>query len=257
MALLAIDGHVHLHDFDDPAPVIRRAVQSSVIRMVSVGMDRESNRRSLELAERFPYRVLPAVGYHPWSIRAEEVEATLEDMAKQLPRCVALGEVGLDYRVKVKKELQKEVFSRALELAREQDRPVIVHSRFSHQRCLSMVLEEGVRRAVFHWYSGPEDVLDRILDAGYYVSATPALALRTKHRSAMERAPLDRILVETDAPVRYQGRRAEPVHVWTTLKALAEIKNRSLEEITRRTTENALAFFGLGPLEETPPCDCP
>ncbi|MBC7358973.1 MAG: TatD family hydrolase [Desulfacinum sp.] len=257
MPIPVIDGHAHLHDFDDPEPVVRRAVESGVARIVSVGMDLESNRRSMALADRFPAVVLPAVGYHPWSVRADQVEETLAEIRRLLPRCVALGEVGLDYRVKVNKELQRQVFRRLLESAAQLDKPVIVHSRFSHQRCLSMVREAGVRRVVFHWYSGPLDVLEEILAAGYYVSATPALAMHTKHRPAMERAPLDRILVETDAPVAYQGRPAEPAHVWITLKALAALKELSVEETARRTTRNAEIFFGLRPRDEASSCDCP
>ena len=166
---------------------------------------------------------------------------------RHLPRAAALGEVGLDYKVKVKKSLQVRALADMLEAAAGLDKPVMFHSRFSQRRSLDMLVQAGVRRAVFHWYSGPLDLLDRILEAGYYVSATPALAYSPPHRAALARAPLDRILVETDAPVEYQGQASEPAHVLRTIRLLAGLRGLETDQAAALTTRNALDFLGRRP----------
>lgn len=240
-----IDGHAHLDEIEDAAGVVARARAAGVDRIVAVGMDRASNRRTLALAAEHGGVVLPAVGYHPWNIETEELEATLAHMDKHLARCVAVGEVGLDYKVKVKKALQWQAFAEALRLADNWRKPVIVHSRYSHRRCHKMVSAAGIEKAVFHWFSGPLDILDRIVADGYYVSCTPALATSPAHREAMRHAPLERILVETDCPVAYQGKVSEPAHVIETIRQLSLLKALSADEVVQMTTATARRFFDL------------
>ena len=108
-----------------------------------------------------------------------------------------------------------------------------------------MVKDAGLDKAVFHWYTGPIDILEEIIKAGYYISATPALAYSPPHQAAIEKAPLERILIETDAPVVYQGKSSEPADLLTTVKEITIIKGVSCEEIKRVTTENAERFFAL------------
>lgn len=247
-----IDAHVHLNEIDEPAAALARARAVGVERVIAVGLDLASNRQTLELAQQWPEMVLPALGYHPWSINAAGVETNLEFLAAHLSQAVAMGEVGLDYKAKVKKTLQREVFARVLALAREYDRPVIIHTRFSYQRALAMIKEAGINRAVFHWYSGPLEVLREILDAGYVISATPALAYSEPHQEAVRYAPLARILLETDAPVVYQGRRSEPADLRQTAVLVGQIKGLSLEEVQRLTTATTREFFQLPELAAAP-----
>jgi TatD DNase family protein len=240
-----IDGHAHLNEVNDVEGALDRAAAAGVARIVAVGMDIASNRRILEIAASYPGLVLPSMGFHPWSIPTESIEATLAFVKTHLAACTALGEVGLDYKAKVKKTVQWEVFARALELAVEFEKPVIVHARFSHQRCHRMVSEAKIKKAVFHWYSGPLDLLEKIIADGYFVSCTPALAYSTHHRSAIRHAPLARILIETDCPVEYQGKVSEPAHLIDTLTYLSRIKDLPIEEVARITTASTRTFFGI------------
>lgn len=240
-----IDTHAHLNETARPAEVIQRAQQAGIRKIVSIGMDLASNRTTLELARRFPEQVVPAIGYHPWSIVTEEIQANLEFIESHLQQCVALGEIGLDYRAKVKKKIQWQVYGDLLAMARQSGLPVIVHARFSHERCLRMAQEAGIEKVVFHWYTGSPEVLEQVLASGYWISATPALAYSPQHRSAIEKAPLDRILMETDAPVDYQDRPTEPADLLITLQELSRIKQLPPAEIDRITTANAQAFFGI------------
>jgi TatD DNase family protein len=112
-----------------------------------------------------------------------------------------------------------------------------------------MALEYKVKRALFHWYSGPVDILDQILSAGFYVSTSISVAYSPESRKAMTHAPLERILVETDSPVQYKDGEgsfmAEPKDVIRTWKALAQLKNINEQEVLDRINLNAKTFFGI------------
>ncbi len=240
-----IDGHVHLSDMEHPGRAVETAVKAGINRMITVAMNLDSCRKTLTLAERFPNHVFPAIGYHPWSITSDGMEDTLAFITENLHRCVALGEVGLDYKVKVKKKLQQQVFSKLLDNAVQIHKPVIIHSRFSHQRTYEMAAKAGVENAVFHWYSGPIEILDKIISSGFYVSATPALAYSSHHQAAMARAPVERILIETDAPVQYGDRLSEPADLHDTLFHLSRIRNMPEDQLAAILTKNTERFFGL------------
>ena len=242
---MLIDGHAHLSEIEAVEPVIKRAVSAGISHIVAVGMDISSNRKSIELADRFKGIVFPAIGYHPWYIKNDEIDDTLSFIESHLSNCVALGEVGLDYKIKIKKPLQQDFFKQVLMLAEKQDKPVIIHSRYSHERCHRMVSEAGIKKAVFHWYSGPLEILDRIIADGYYVSATPALAHSPYHQAAIEKAPIERILIETDCPVEYGGKTSEPANLLDTLKALSRLKEKPENLVADITAENTKMVFDL------------
>ena len=108
-----------------------------------------------------------------------------------------------------------------------------------------MVRDSGIEKAVFHWYTGSLEILEKIIGDGYYISATPALAYSPPHQAAMKAAPLERILVETDSPVEYQGKVSEPADLIMTLRELSNLKDMESEEVQRITTANAKRFFDI------------
>jgi TatD DNase family protein len=240
-----IDGHAHLNEIPDADGAVLRAKAAGIQAVIAVGMDVRSNLATLEIARRHPGVVYPAVGIHPWSIDSGRIEEEIAFVRENLPSCIALGEVGLDYGAKVKKKIQWSVFERLLALAAQMKKPAIIHSRYSYERTFAMAREAAVERAVFHWYSGPVEILKKILDAGYSVSATPALATSPQHRAAMELAPLDRILVETDAPVEYGGKASEPADLGLTIRELAGIKRKSTEEVAQVTEQNTRSLYAI------------
>jgi len=242
-----VDVHAHLEELDDPglSQALREARASGIRGIVAVGMDLDSNRRTLEIASENNGYVYPALGYHPWEIREEKVGEVLSFIRSHLEESVALGEIGLDYKVKVKKELQWRVFGDLLDLACEYDKPVIIHCRYSHQRAAEMTRERRVKRAVFHWYTGAIDLLEGILSAGYLISATPALKYSPPHQEAIRRTPIERILLETDTPVSYQGMESRPKDVQITLSEVARLKGLDPAVVAEQTTANASSFFEI------------
>ena len=249
-----VDSHAHLEELEDLPESLREAKAAGVCGIIAVGMDIESNRKVLQIAAANPQFVYPALGYHPWQIKKEEVGANLSFIQDHVEKGVALGEIGLDYKIKVKKELQWKVFERLLDIALESNKPVIIHCRYSHQRALESVKEKKIKHAVFHWYSGPVDLLEEILSMGYFISATPALVYSPPHQEAIKRAPLDRILLETDTPVSYQGREARPKDVHVSLAEVARLKRLEPYRVALQTMVNASQFFEISFHRNKIPC---
>jgi TatD DNase family protein len=240
-----IDVHAHLDQLEDIDYALQEAERAGVKGIIGVGVNKESNRRILEIAEVAPRFVYPALGYHPWEMKEEETEENVSFIREHVAGCVAFGEIGLDYKVKVKKDLQRVVLDELLSIAHQSEKPIILHCRYSHKRALEMVMEKGIKRAVFHWYSGPIDLLKEILGHGFFISATPALAYSPPHQEAVKKAPLERILLETDSPVSYQGKKAKPKDVRISLEEVARLKGLDLEAVAKQTTANACLLFGI------------
>jgi TatD DNase family protein len=250
-----IDTHAHLDEVEDLDRAIEEAKQVGLVAVIAVGQDYESNLKILDISEKHKHFVYPALGLHPWSLGnmdASKVNLTLQLIEDNIEKVVGIGEIGLDYDKRVvaaaDKERQKEAFKAVLELARRYDKPVSVHARYSWKDSFDLVKESGVRRAVFHWYTGFSSVLREIINEGYFISATPATEYHDEHRRAVRETPLEKLLLETDCPVTY-GRetkyQSRPSDVMRTLKAVAQLKGMSEQTIADQTTENALWFFDL------------
>ena len=246
-----VDSHVHLDGFPDPVFVRDECLKAGVDAVVCVGGDIESSRQALAASGMFPSFFYSAVGVHPSNVLSVDLVDAVEFVSENLEKCVALGEVGLDYaydfaRSKDVRALMRDYFERLLEIASDVGVPASVHSRSAYKDTLDIVMDSGVE-AVFHWYDGPVHTLRRLLDAGYYVSATPAVGYSKGARAVMLEAPLERILVETDSPVflRSLGRESSPVDVVGVVDALAELKDLDPVEVARVTTHNAESLFRI------------
>jgi len=241
--LKLIDTHAHLDEVPDLEGALKRAQDAGVQAIVGVGTNLASNEKILQLADRFPNFVLPAVGLHPWRLDGVDLEANARFIEKELSRCVALGEVGLDFAVKTPREKQEEVLKRLLSLAFRERKPVLLHARRAWGEAFQLLKSFPLERAVFHWYSGPLDVLQKVLEQGYFISATPAAAYSERHRAAIEAAPVSRLVLETDAPEVYRGVPSEPGDLRETLQSVSEVKGMEAEELARHTYRNAIDFF--------------
>ncbi|KYH41046.1 MAG: Mg-dependent DNase [Candidatus Bathyarchaeota archaeon B63] len=249
-----IDTHAHLEDVKDLAEAIRRAGEAGVKAIITMGSDSESNAWALSESSDYQtenVRIYPALGIHPWSIRESKIEKDVEFIERNIHKAVAVGEIGLDYwyrglsRNPQKKELQRTLFRRLLKIAKENGKPVSIHSRGAWMDCVEITAEMNVKKAVFHWFSGPEEALRKILENGYYISATPAAEYSKWQRAAIRSTPLENIILETDSPVSYRGEPAEPMHILRSLSAVAELKSESERRVAEKTTENARRIFGI------------
>ena len=245
------DTHAHLADLPDGT--VEKSKPAGLKGVIAVSANLATCGGTLRLQDLHPGFVHAALGVHPTEFFNEDLDATLELIRANQERCVAVGEIGLDYWHKLvrKDETQRarqaKFYIAQLAVARELDLPVSIHSRGAWRDCLVLASEHGPGCGVFHWYSGPLDVLDAVIDSGYYVSCTPALEGSPELRAAMERAPLERILVETDSPVwiKSLNRPSEPMDVQLTIDHLAELKGLPREDVRATTARNAEALFRL------------
>jgi TatD DNase family protein len=243
--LQLIDTHAHLDEIKDIDGALCRAKEAGVRAVIGLGSDFASNKRIMELSGRYPGYVFPALGLHPWRLETDDLEANFSLMEAELPRCLALGEVGLDFAVKTPKDRQAQVLRRLLEMAVREKKPVLLHARRAWAEALDLLKAYEVRRAVFHWYSGPASVLKEILARGYFISATPAAAYSEKHRQAIQMAPLNQLLLETDCPEVYQGVPSEPKDLLAVLASVSELYGKEKGQIAGQTFTNAQGFFKL------------
>jgi TatD DNase family protein len=249
-----IDTHAHLDEIEDIQQTIDNAKKAGLVAVIAVGCDIASNVKTMEIADGYPDFVYPALGYHPESIKESEIETNLDFIRENIDKAVAIGEIGLDYakwvRASSDKDLQKQVFKELLKIAKDNDKPVCIHSRYAWRDALDAVVESGVVKAVFHWYTGTSSVLRDIIAHSYYLSVTPAVEYHEEHRRAVREAPLDRLLLETDSPVVYaRGREGEfnasPADVLRSLKGAAALRGMSEAEIAEVTTQNARRLFQI------------
>jgi len=248
-----IDTHAHLDlpQFDrDRVRVIARARREG-IGIITVGIDLESSRKAVRLAK--GYKVYAAVGIHPheakrYSKDLDEALRKLEELT-EAERVVAIGETGLDYyRNLSPRQDQVKLFQAQLELAERLDLPVIVHDREADREILAILREARVR-GVVHSFSSPLEVAERLLEQGFYLGFSgPVTFPKAPQREVVREVPLERILVETDAPyltpVPHRGRRNEPAYVRYVAQAIAELRGLAEEKVARQTTENAGRLFG-------------
>ncbi len=246
-----VDTHAHLSDLDDREGVIRRAREAGIEAIVAVGGNLETSRATLSWAEEYGGYVHPALGIHPTEWMGDDVDESLRFIDEHIDRCVAVGAIGLDYWNRGAKESeevrerQREIYVRLLGIAAEHGKPASVHGRGAWEDALGLAREHGPARIIFHWFSGPLDILRGVLDSGYLISATPAAEFSRDHRAALAEAPLESIVIETDSPVSYHGKRAEPADILLTLSSLAELKGVSEKKVAEVTTLNAERFFGI------------
>ncbi len=252
--MIVWDCHAHLEDLADLPGALGRAAASSVEAVVAVSVSSAACRRVWEISRAFSApRILPAFGLYPSAVSEDELGRVVSLIEIHHPDLAAIGEIGMDYWIPAARSpgpvrtLQRRVFAEMLALARRFSLAPVIHSRGAWADCLELVKESGVKRAVFHWYSGPPEVLEDLLRCGHFVSASPAAEGSPPHRASLALAPLDRIVLETDCPVpRRAGEEripTEPVDVLRSLKALAALKGVSEEEAARVTTATARSLF--------------
>ena len=254
--MTVIDSHCHL-DFPDFAEeldaVVARARAAGVERMVTISTRVAHGETYRALAERFD-EVYFSIGTHPHQA-AEEAEtdaAAIRRFAAH-PKCVAIGEAGLDYHYDyAPRAVAERVFRAQIGLARELELPLVIHAREADEDVARILREEmaaGPFSALLHCFTSSRALAETGLELGLYISFSGVLTFKNSSdlRAIARDAPLDRVLIETDAPylapVPRRGKRNEPAYVVETAKVLAEAKGVSFGEIARATRDNTLRIF--------------
>ncbi len=239
-----VDMHCHLHEFIEEYGLdeLDRYREGYVI--VAVSDDLESSIKTLEIASQYSF-VKPCIGIHPWSIG----EASIDDLERiiELIRkedAVCLGEVGLDTRFVGKTiDKQRRFFYKFLEIAREHDLVLNLHTAGTWSEVLDLLIKYDISRAFFHWYTGPKSLIEEIKSYGYYVGANPAWKIQKKHREILETIDLGVVITESDAPYRYRGLDMKPSMIEDTIDYLAQSHSVSRDYVVQQIYYNFERLF--------------
>lgn len=260
MPFPAIDSHAHLTDArlaGDLAAVLDRARAAALDAVITVGTEPGEIGRVAELARREPM-LYAAVGFHPHvAARIKAVDWPVLEEVSGRPEVVALGEFGLDYHYEHSpRPAQREVFAAGVRMAAERNLPLVIHSREADADTLAVLdAAPALPRGVFHCFTGTAEFAAEALDRGFHVSFSGIATFPKSEtvREAARRVPLERLLVETDAPycapVPMRGQTNEPAYVVHVIRCLAEGRGLSENDVRRITRRNASRLFGL-PLAE-------
>lgn len=250
-----IDAHLHLEaeEFgDDRDEIVARAAAAGVTLMISAATSISDAARVVALTRRYP-GVRAAVGIHPEHATEADAAslAVLERMARS-PSVVAIGEIGLDYARGVhNKPAQVEAFRAQVRLARRLALPVVVHDRQAHDDVERILQDEGASKVMLHCFSGPPEMAARCAAAGWMISLAGPVTFRNAGdlRETARGLPADRLLIETDAPylspVPMRGRRCEPAFLTYTARAVAALREMTLESLAGAVGRNVHRFFGV------------
>jgi len=253
MKLFESHAHLYFEDFDpDRDELIESILASDIDGIVNVGVDIRTNEQCITLAEKY-HEVYAACGFHPNDLEKLHIDEvnSLRSMI-QHQKVVAIGETGIDlYRDRVPLEIQKRFFIKQLEIALENDFPVIIHSRASEQETMDVInVVTDKYKGVFHCYAGGIDTAFRLIEKGFYISFTGSITYKNNDREAVVREiPLENILLETDSPfltpVPNRGKRNDPSNLKYIAEKIALIKGVSVEEVAKVTTENSKKLFKI------------
>lgn len=253
---MLFDSHAHIDDekFDaDRDQVIQRALENGVIGIINAGASMASSARSVALAEKYE-SVYAAVGIHPHDAK-DAIESDYEQLIQwtTLAKVVAIGEIGLDYYYDLSpRDVQRSVFIRQLDVARQTDKPFIIHDRDAHGEVLDILKKEakGIR-GVLHCFSGSLEMAQEIIKMGWYISIAGPVTFKNaaKLPEIVAKVPLERLLVETDSPYLtpqpHRGKRNEPAYVKLVAEQVAGLRGIELTTLAEATRENIRNLFKI------------
>ena len=250
---MLIDTHTHLQLVNynkDREAVIQRALDAGVQEMLNISFNLPSSKACVNLVQKYPF-MKATVGIHPHEAKEFDLNSLLElKTLASSKQVIAIGEIGLDfYRDLSPEKIQREVFQKQLELAKEMDLPVIIHTRDAYFDLLKIMKEEEIERGVLHCFAGNAENVKKGIDMGLYFGIGGMITFKNTNLPALlKKIPLDNLLLETDCPFltpRPHKGRNEPSYLTTICKKISEILEVPYEEVAKRTSKNARSLFGL------------
>ena len=249
---MLLDTHTHLCDpvFDeDREAVLDRARAGGIGAVISVSETLVEVERNLELAAAFPGRLFPAAGLFPTVLDPEQGEAVEARLRENKDTFVAIGEVGLDHwkvQDEEGREVQRAIFGRFIDLSRELDLPLNVHSRSAGRVTIELLLAMGAEKVQLHAFDGRAAKALPGVEAGYFFSVPPSIVRSAQKQKLVRRLPLEHLLIETDSPVLGPDpkTRNEPANARISVETIAELKEISIQEVEEAVVENTRRLYG-------------
>jgi TatD DNase family protein len=256
-----IDSHAHIEseDFDgDRSAMIARALDAGIEIIVAIGngdVSKDSHTAAFRLAEKYDF-IYTTVGVHPHeaSLLDDQLYGRLAEFAAH-PKVIAWGEIGLDYHYdNSPRDVQRAAFIKQLQMARERGLPAVIHTREAEEDTLEILRDEwsGANLpGIIHCFTGTRGFAEAAIEMGFLISFSGVVTFKKAEdlRATARSLPLDKILIETDAPflapIPYRGRRNEPAYVVETARCIGDLRALSAEEIGRITSANFKRLFHL------------
>tara|TARA_Y100000310_G_scaffold242976_1_gene247307 strand:+ start:16516 stop:17307 length:792 start_codon:yes stop_codon:yes gene_type:complete len=263
---MLIDIHSHLdHEYfkDDIDAVIKNAKKANVKVILTAGINPETNKETLELAEKYDI-VKACLGIYPVQYdtiknisnkkntinknKIINIDNEIKFIENNKKSIVAIGEVGLDYK-EGKNNEQKELFEKIISLAEKLKKPIIVHSRKAESDCIEMLQSSKLKKIIMHCFSGKKSLVKKIVDNGWFLTAPTCITRASQYQENVELCPITQLFCETDAPYLspFKGdkfQRNEPAFIIESYKKLAEIKKMEFEEVVKNVWMNWQRVFG-------------
>lgn len=247
------DAHAHYDDkwFDENRDTLLNSMQEhGVCGIVNAAVNIETAKTGIALAEQYPF-LYATVGFHPENLDdiSKEYQTEIESLL-QKEKAVAIGEIGLDYHWDIPKEKQKRYFEEQLALSRDLNMPVVVHDRDAHGDTLAL-LKKYRPKGLVHCFSGSVEFMREILRLGMSISLGGVVTFKNARHSAdaAREVPIDRLLLETDAPymapVPFRGKQCNSTMISYTAEKIAELRDMSVQELLDVTKENALRLYEI------------
>lgn len=247
-----VDCHCHLQHpkFDEDREKVIAEAKKKMAFVVVGGANPVWNRSGLELCKKHKGFLFPTLGLHPveaLKLKAKQLDEEFDLIKENKKDIVAIGEVGLDYhwvKEKDRQEKQKEIFRQFIDLSKETKLPVLIHSWDAELDCLKIMEDEGVKGAIMHCFAGKKDAQAEAFRLGYYISISTAIVFSKQAKKLARDTPLDKILLETDAPYLDPNRKRNvPWNTEMAAKRAAQAKKMETEEIIDAVLKNACSAF--------------
>jgi len=246
--MIDVHSHLCLEDFDlDRAQVIEEAKQAGVTAILDSGETFSENEKVLQLSELHPI-LKPSLGFSPCNLKKADAKLVCSFIRQNAEKVTAIGEVGLDYwKVKEEREKQKEIFKTFISLAKELDKPLVIHSRSAGKYAIEVLEQEKAERVCMHAFDGSYKNAQKGVELGYYFSIPPSIVRSEQKQKLVEHVSLEHLLLETDSPLLgpEAKKRNTPANVKVAAEEIGKIQQTSFEEVCRVTTENAKGLFKL------------
>lgn len=231
-----VDAHCHVYWLGKDR--LKEVLKDTVV--VGVAEDLDTSRKIIELSNQFS-NIIPLVGLHPWKVDTA-TEKELEEIVSLIDKARGLGEIGLDGKARAL-EKQLMFFEQQLKIASEYDLPVNLHSRAAWQEVMNLLLKYEIKSAIWHWYSGPIELLKDFEAQGYFITINPSVIFQDKHLKVLEQAPMSIILTESDGPYEYRGKYLTPAEIPSLVAFIARVKQTTAKKVKQAIWENLLRIF--------------
>lgn len=244
-----IDVHCHIEMLENLEELIAESVSNGTKKIISCSVDLSSMKQNIEISGKFS-EINCCLGLHPSNIllmKENEISDSIEFLKANINHATAIGEIGIDFKhAKNDKEKEKQinVYKEQLLIAEENSLPVVIHSRFAEKKSLE-ILSGFKGKVLLHWFDGNKQAVKDAVEENYFFSVGPAVLFNEDYLQKALLIPLEKLMLETDSPVEFNGKQAKPFWVKKVAEKLSKEKNISFEELADQTTKNAKKFFGI------------